>query len=169
VDILATIAVFIFFIVLRNFAKPRMLMERMKNPPPYPAAAKPQEVKSSQSTLPVRVYEPAKRNVPASAYKPISSRSEDSSEHDRWEPMTARISHLDQIGSTVTEDSREADRIYSSEAGVDMVLPEPLPDLLPDLTGQGIVRAVIMQEILGNPRSKQKDRHSEYCYKSHGL
>ena len=155
-DILATIAVFIFFIVLRNFAKPRMLMERMKNPPPYPAAAKPQEVKSSQSTLPVRVYEPAKRNVPASAYKPISSRSEDSSEHDRWKPMTARISHLDQIGSTVTEDSREADRIYSSEAGADMVLPEPLPDFLPDLTGQGIVKAVIMQEVLGNPRSKQK-------------
>ena len=148
-DILATIAVFIFFIVLRTFAKPRMLMERMKNPPPYPAAAKPQEVKQSQSTQPVRGYEPAKRNVPASAYKPISSRSEDSSEHDRWEPMTARISHLDQIGSTVTEDSREADRIYSSEAGADMVLPEPLPDFLPDLTGQGIVKAVIMQEVLG--------------------
>ena len=152
-DILATIAVFVFFIVLRNFAKPRMLMERMKNPPPYPAAAKPQEVKSSQSTLPVRVYEPAKRNVPASAYKPISSRSEDSSEHDRWEPMTARISHLDQIGSTVTEDSREADRIYSSEAGVDMVLPEPLLDFLPDLTGQGIVKAVIMQEVLGKRKA----------------
>ena len=155
-DILATIAVFIFFIVLRNFAKPRMLMERMKNPPPYPAAAKPQEVKQSQSTQPVRGYEPVKRNVPASAYKPISSRSEDSSEHDRWEPITARISRLDQIGSTVTEDSREADRIYSSEAGADMVLREPLPDFLPDLTGQGIVKAVIMQEVLGNPRSKQK-------------
>ncbi len=155
-DILATIAVFIFFIVLRNFAKPRMLMERMKNPPPYPAAAKPQEVKQSQSTQPVRGYEPAKRNVPASAYKPISSRSEDSSEHDSWEPITARISRLDQIGSTVTEDSREADRIYSSEAGADMVLPEPLPNFLPDLTGQGIVKAVIMQEVLGNPRSKQK-------------
>ena len=155
-DILAAIAVFIFFIVLRNFAKPRMLMERMKNPPPYPAAAKPQEVKQSQSTQPVRGYEPAKRNVPASAYKPISSRSEDSSERDHWEPMTARISHLDQIGSTVTEDSREADRIYSSEAGADMVLPEPLPDFLPDLTGQGIVKAVIMQEVLGNPRSKRK-------------
>lgn len=155
-DILATIAVFIFFIVLRNFAKPRMLMERMKNPPPYPAAAKPQEVKQSQSTQPVRGYEPVKRNVPASAYKPISSRSEDSSERDHWEPMTARISHLDQIGNTVTEDSREADRIYSSEAGADMVLPEPLPDFLPDLTGQGIVKAVIMQEVLGNPRSKQK-------------
>ena len=155
-DILATIAVFVFFIVLRNFAKPRMLMERMKNPPPYPAAAKPQEVKQSQSTQPVRGFEPAKRNVPASAYKPISSRSEDSIERDRWEPMTARISHLDQIGSTVTEDSREADRIYSSEAGADMVLPEPLPDFLPDLTGQGIVKAVIMQEVLGSPRSKQK-------------
>ena len=152
-DILATIAVFIFFIVLRNFAKPRMLMERMKNPPPYPAAAKPQEVKSSQSTLPVRVYEPAKRNVPASAYKPISSRSEDSSEHDRWEPMTARNSLFDQIGSPVTEDSREADRIYSSEAGADIVLPEVLPELLPDLTEQGIVRAVIMQEILGNRKA----------------
>ena len=155
-DILATIAVFIFFIVLRNFAKPRMLMERMKNPSPYPAAAKPQEVKPSQSTQPVKGYEPAKRNVPASAYKPISSRSEDSIEHDHWEPMTARISHLDQIGNTVTEDSREADRIYSSEAGADMVLREPLPDFLPDLTGQGIVKAVIMQEVLGNPRSKQK-------------
>ena len=155
-DILATIAVFIFFIVLRTFAKPRMLMERMKNPPPYPPAAKQQEVKQSQSTQPVRGYEPANRNVPASAYKPISSRSENSSEHDRWEPMTARISHLDQIGSTVTEDSREADRIYSSEAGADMVLPEPLPDFFPDLTGQGIVKAVIMQEVLGNPRSKQK-------------
>ena len=152
-DILATIAVFIFFIVLRNFAKPRMLMERMKNPPPYPAAAKPQEVKPSQSTQPVRGYEPVKRNVPASAYKPISSRSEDSSEHDRWEPMTARISHLDQIGSTVTEDSREADRIYSSEAGADMVLPEPLPDFFPDLTGQGIVKAVIMQEVLGKRKA----------------
>ena len=155
-DILATIAVFVFFIVLRNFAKPRMLMERMKNPPPYPAAAKPQEVKQSQSTQPVRGFEPAKRNVPASAYKPISSRSEDSIEHDHWKPMTARVSHLDQLGSTVTEDSREADRIYSSEAGADMVLPEPLPDFLPDLTGQGIVKAVIMQEVLGNPRSKQK-------------
>ena len=152
-DILATIAVFIFFIVLRNFVKPSMLMERMKNPPPYPAAAKPQEVKQSQSTQPVRGYEPAKRNVPASAYKPISSRSEDSSEHDRWEPMTARISHLDQIGSTVTEDSREADRIYSSEAGVDMVPPEPLLDFLPDLTGQGIVKAVIMKEVLGKRKA----------------
>lgn len=130
-----------------------MLMERMKNPPPYPAAAKPQEVKQSQSIQPVRGYEPAKRNVPASAYKPISSRSEDSIEHDHWEPMTARISHLDQIGSTVIEDSREADRIYSSEAGADMVLPEPLPDLLPDLTGHGIVKAVIMQEVLGKRRA----------------
>ena len=152
-DILATIAVFIFFIVLRNFAKPRMLMERMKNPPPYPAAAKPQEVKSSQSTQPVRGYEPANRNVPASAYKPISSRSENSSEHDRWEPMTPRISHLDQIGSIVTEDSREADRIYSSEAGADIVLPEPLLDFMPDLTGQGIVKAVIMQEVLGKRKA----------------
>ena len=152
-DILATIALFIFFIVLRTLVKPRMLMERMKNPPPYPAAAKPQEVKSSQSTQPVRGYEPVKRNVPASAYKPISSRSEDSIERDRWEPMTARISHLDQIGSTVTEDSREADRIYSSEAGADIVLPEVLPELLPDLTGQGIVRAIIMQEILGNRKA----------------
>ena len=155
-DILATIAVFIFFIVLRTFAKPRMLMERMKNPPPYPAAEKPQEAKPSQSTQSVRGYEPAKRNVPASAYKPISSRSEDSIERDRWEPMTARNSLFDQIGSPVTEESREADRIYSSEAGADIVRPEPLPDFLPDLTGQGIVKAVIMQEVLGNPRSKQK-------------
>ena len=152
-DILATIAVFIFFIVLRTFAKPRMLMERMKNPPPYPAAEKPQEAKPSQSTQSVRGYEPAKRNVPASAYKPISSRSEDSIEHDHWKPMTARVSHLDQLGSTVTEDSREADRIYSSEAGADMVLPEPLPDFLRDLTGQGIVKAVIMQEILGKRKA----------------
>lgn len=155
-DILATIAVFIFFIVLRNFAKPRMLMERMKNPPPYPPAAKPQEAEPSQSTQPVRGYEPVKRNVPASAYKPISSRSEDSSEHDHWEPMTARISHLDQIGNPATENSRETDKIYSSEAGADTVRPEPIPDILPDLTGQGIVKAVIMQEVLGNPRSKQK-------------
>lgn len=155
-DILATIAVFILFIVLRTFAKPRMLMERVKNPPPYPAAAKPQEVKQPQNTQPVREYEPAKRNVPASAYKPISSRREESGEHDRWEPMTARVSHLDQIGSPAIEDSREADRIYSSEAGADIVLPEPLPDILPDLTGQEIVKAVIMQEVLGNPRSKQK-------------
>ena len=152
-DILATIALFIFFIVLRTLVKPRMLMERMKNPPPYPAAAKPQEVKPSQSTQPVRRYEPVRRNVPASAYKPISSRSEDSIEHDHWKPMTARVSHLDQLGSTVTEDSREADRIYSSEAGADMVLPEPLPDFLPDLTGQGIVKAVIMQEVLGKRRA----------------
>ena len=155
-DQFATIALFIFFIILRAFIKPRKLMERLKNPPPYPAAAKPQEAKQSQSSQSVRGYEPAKRNVPASAYKPISSRSEDSIEHDRWEPMAARVSHLDQIGSTVTEDSREADRIYSSEAGADMVLPEPLPDFLPDLTGHGIVKAVIMQEVLGNPRSKQK-------------
>ena len=69
---------------------------------------------------------------------------------------TNQCAYLDQIGSTVTEDSREADRIYSSEAGADMVLPEPLPNFLPDLTGQGIVKAVIMQEVLGNPRSKRK-------------
>ena len=95
-------------------------------------------------------------NVSASAYKPISSRSEDSSERDHWEPMTARVTHIDQIGNLATENSRETDRIYSSEAGADMVLPEPLPDFLPDLTGQGIIKAVIMQEVLGNPRSKQK-------------
>ena len=131
-------------------------MERFKNPPPYPVAAKPQEVRSYQSTQSVREYEPAKRDVPVSAYKPISTRSKDSVEHDRWEPMTARLTQDDWDGSPVTEDSREADRIYRSEAGADMVLPEPLPDFLPDLTGQGIVKAIIMQEVLGNPRSKRK-------------
>lgn len=155
-DQFATIALFIFFIILRAFIKPRKLMERFKNPAPYPVAANPQEVRSYQSTQSVREYEPAKRDVPAPAYKPISTRSKDSVEHDRWEPMTARLTHDDWNGSPVTEDSREADRIYSSEAGADMVLPEPLPDFLPDLTGQGIVKAVIMQEVLGNPRSKQK-------------
>ena len=155
-DILATIAVFIFFIVLRTFVKPRMLMERMKNPPPYPAAAKPQEVKSSQSTQPVRGYEPAKRNVPAPAYKPISRHGEDSIKHDHWELMTARVSPDESHKRLATDDSRDADRIYFNEEEVDTVHTETLPDLLPEWNGQGIVRAVIMQEVLGKPRSRQK-------------
>ena len=128
-------------------------MERFKNPPPYPVAAKPQDVRSYQSTQSVREYEPAKSDVPAFAYKPISTRSKDSVEHDCWEPMTACLTQDDWDGSPVTEDSREADRIYSSAAGADMVLPEPLPDFFPDLTGQGIVKAVIMQEILGKRKA----------------
>ena len=155
-DQFATIALFIFFIILRAFIKPRKLMERLKNPPPYPAAAKPQEAKQSQSSQSVRGYEPAKRNVPASAYKPISSISEDSTEHSRWEPMTARLTHDDWNGSPVVDDSLDADIIHISETGADKVHPETLPYLLPELTGQGIVRAVIMQEVLGYPRSKQR-------------
>lgn len=155
-DQFATIALFIFFIILRAFIKPRKLMERIKNPPPYPVAAKPQDVRSYQSTQSVREYEPAKRDVPVSAYKPISTRSKDIVEHDRWEPMTARLTHDDWNGNPVADDSREADRIHIGKTGADKVHPETLLGLLPELTGQGIVRAVIMQEVLGYPRSKRK-------------
>ena len=152
---LGMIAIFIVIIVVRAFVQPRKLIERAKNQPFHPVVTKKQQIKPLQSNEPVRGgYQPVRGRAPVSAYQPRSAHGEDSIEHNHWEPASISSSHDVLQEQPGLDGAKDTGRIHADDKG--SVPPGSISAILPELNAQGIVRAVIMHEILGAPRSRQR-------------
>lgn len=152
------IAIFLLFVFLffRMSKKSSILMQQRKQDhPSYPAPVTEESASihneaAYEEVRPFKTYEPA--------FSSITRHGEDSIDHDHWETMEDYPHHSEPGVSPQTAEEKDLDRIHTNK---DLLYFNENQyyknfELLPEMNAQGIVKAVIMQEVLGSPRARQR-------------
>ena len=150
-QVIVIILVFIF-LIMRAYNKPlKALQKQRQDQKTYPIFPPKREAfeafhdgiltdKAKQD----RQYMPARSS--------LLRHGEDSIDHDHWEALGVDTNYVERYDQPVLlEDIYDVSFLRTN-------MPDytnyPVQNLLPEMMNRGIVRAVIMQEILGRPRSK---------------
>lgn len=160
-DEFAAIALFLIFIVFRAFITPRRQVKQRKDYIPYPPVSTKEPDLYREKN---RVQEPEETKSIAYSYSGISpsDHGEDSIVHDHWTAANAYAFHDHRDEQALTADARDADRIQVGENTTtpDRVHNNLNPSDMIEINAHGMVKAVIMQEILRRPKSLLRQREN---------
>ena len=152
-QVIVIILVFIF-LIMRAYKKPlKALQKQRQDQKTYPAPSPKREAPG-----PFHVGVPADKTNQDRQYVPARSslfrHGEDSIDHDHWEALGVYANYDE--GQTIR--TNDGDRIQMREGFAHQVSEQYRQDsgLLPEISARGIVKAVIMQEVLGRPKSWRK-------------
>lgn len=147
--IIILILYFVFKSILKAARKNPASIKKIPRPfPPKNMDTDSQRMKRTQ----VKASVPSEK-ARAMAENTASFHREDSIRHDHWQE-DKRPQAFELLPDTPRAAEEKPFRAKAGDrARPDMDEAAPLPDLFPDLSGHGLAKAVIMQEILGKPKA----------------